>query len=164
MLARGLLLGVVWWALVEGDAAVLGYGLVLVPLAVATSVALVPPAPSRGAPLRRGRAAVGLLGWFLWQSLLGGADVGRRAVRRPVDLDPGLEVYPWRTADPTARVLVAGLNGLMPGTLSVDLEETCLRLHVLDRAVDTRAQLAELERRVAAVLGVPLEDAGPQAT
>lgn len=150
---RAVVLTAVWWAVIEGDASVAVYGLAVVPLAVATSLALTPPGPARSSWPRRTVAAVGLIVWFLWQSVRGGIDVARRAVARPVALDPVERRYRWRCPSPRVRVVVAGLNGLMPGTLTTAQDDEALTLHVLHHELDTEPQLAELERRVAAVLG-----------
>jgi multicomponent Na+:H+ antiporter subunit E len=153
---RTVLLTLVWVAVIEVETSVAVYGLGVVPLAVATSLLLTPPAPARGSWPRRAVAAVGLLGWFLWQSVRGGADVARRAVAGPVRLDPVERRYRWRCGSSRVRVAVAGLNGLMPGTLTVAQDEEALTLHVLHHELDTDPQLAQLERRVAAVLGEPV--------
>lgn len=157
-LVRGLGLTAVWWAMVEGDVSVLSYGLVLVPLALATSLYLAPPHPvdetlGRTGPVRRAAATLRLAGWFLGKSVLGGLDVARRALTRVPDLDEGVVPYAWHTEDPLVRVVVAGLTSLMPGTLTVEAAEDVLHLHVLDRSADVETQLLELEQRVCACLG-----------
>lgn len=144
---------VMWWALSEGDPGMWTYGAVIAPLATLASFFLVRPAPPRIGPVRRTVAMVRLGGWFLWQSFLGGVDVARRAARRPVDVNPGLVEYRIGLASAAGRVAVADLVTLMPGTLAVDLEDNVLHVHVLDSAAATTNQLAELEARVARVVG-----------
>jgi multicomponent Na+:H+ antiporter subunit E len=144
---------VVWWALSEGEPGMWTYGAVIAPLATLASVFLVRPAQPRVGPIRRTVALVRLGRWFLWQSFLGGVDVARRAVRRPVDVNPGLVEYRIGLASAAGRVAVADLITLMPGTLAVDLDDDVLCVHVLDSAMATTQQLAELEARVARVVG-----------
>lgn len=143
---------VLWWALSEGDGATAPYGLVAVPLAVAVSVALLPPRRPAVPLHRRLPAVAGLAGWFLVRSVLGGVDVARRAVSRPVDLEPGLVEHRLSLPAGLARVLVADLTSLLPGTLSVELEGDLLVVHVLDEQQPVARQLVELERRVAAAV------------
>ena len=58
---RLLLFGLLWWLLTEGDTSRLRYAVVVVPLAVAASVATLPPRPPRPSRwARRIAAAVGL--------------------------------------------------------------------------------------------------------
>lgn len=156
-LLRLVVLGAVWWALVEGKTSTWVYAVVLVPVAVAVSLALSPPRPARGRVLRRTWWAVTLLGWFLWRSLLGGLDVARRALRPRVDVDPGLVEVEWHEDDAVVHVLVAAASSLTPGTLSVEVDGPVLRLHVLDLAQDPRPDVLELERRISAVRGVELD-------
>ncbi|EOM74314.1 cation transporter [Rhodococcus rhodnii] len=145
--------GAVWWALAEGDASMFSYGVVIVPVAVAISLWLVPPT-TPAVPLPRRVVALGALGgWFLWQSLLGGIDVARRSIRRPVGVDPHVIEYRIGLTSPAARVALADLNALMPGTLSVDLDGDVLHVHVLGHDIDARGQIARLEQRIARVTG-----------
>ena len=60
-----------------------------------------------------------------------------------------------RLADPSARVLLADALSLVPGTLSVELREDELELHVLDLAAPTEREVRELEAHIAAALGLP---------
>jgi len=151
-LARAALLAVAWWAVSEGDLSVAGYGAAVVPLVTAASLALVPAGGRPLRLLRRIPPALRLAGWFLWRTVLGGVDVALRAVRTPVDTDPVLLEHRLTLPRGAARVLCADLSTLMPGALSVDLRGDVLVLHVLDRRLPARAQVDELERRIAAVL------------
>lgn len=111
---------------------------------------LLPPArPWRIAPV----AAMSFALFFVWQSVRGALDVAARA------LDPRLPLAPgWRTITLTlrpgpGRVLVANTISLLPGTLSVALSGRSLTVHTLDVEADTEAEIAAIEKRVAAVFG-----------
>lgn len=157
LLARTATLTAVWWAIVEGDTSVLRYGLVLVPAAVALSLALSPPGSPRPSRGPRAIATLRLAGWFLWFSLLGGVDVARRAVSTPLDLDPDVIEHAWRTSDRRVRILVAAFTSLMPGSLSIHQHEDVLELHVLDDPEGSAARIDRLEQRVCAALGATLD-------
>ena len=150
-----------WWAISEGDLTMLAYAVVVVPVAVATSMVLVPRPTGHGAApgwLRRGWALVLLTGWFLRRSVAGGVDVARRALGVRVDLDPGYVHCPMRLPPGAGRIAVADLMNLMPGSLSVILTDEGLTLHVLDTSLPIPATVADLEERVAQVGGLPLSD------
>jgi multicomponent Na+:H+ antiporter subunit E len=80
-------------------------------------------------------------------------DVALRAVRRNPNLRPGLVEHRLGLPPGLARVVLADLVNLMPGTLTVDLDEDRLTIHVLDTAMPVREQILELEGRIAAVTG-----------
>lgn len=155
---RLLLFGLLWWLLTEGDTSTLRYAVVVVPLAVAASVATLParpPRPSRWA--RRIAAAVGLFGWFLQRSFVGGWDVARRAISRPVDVDPVFVEHRFGLPPGPGRVVVVDLMNLMPGSLSARVDGDVLWLHVLHPDLPVLDQVRELERRLARVLDTPIE-------
>ena len=52
-----------------------------------------------------------------------------------------------------ARILLVNALGLMPGTLGVDLDDTTLRLHVLDDSQPVVAETRALEASVAGLFG-----------
>lgn len=149
-----------WWALAEGDSSMYGYGIVVVPLATAVSWWILPPKPSAattgfGARLS---AILRLAGWFAGRSLLGGIDVARRAISDKSAIDPIYESYTLQLDSDGAQVLITQLMNLMPGSLSVELENGTVLLHSLHPELPVIDQMAELERRVAAALGTPLGD------
>ncbi|WP_179950936.1 Na+/H+ antiporter subunit E [Xylanimonas oleitrophica] len=161
VLLRLLGLGAAWWAVVEGDPTVVGYGLVTVPVAVALSYA-VTGRPRPGTPLTPGRflAAAGLAGWVLWRSVVGGVDVARRALTLPgPDVDPYWRSHTTTLPTPGARAALAFVLNLMPGTVSARLHGDSMDVHVISPDLDVDATIAELERRIALV--VPPSPAPP---
>ena len=154
VLLRTLCAVLVWWALVEGDASTYVYGLAAVPATVATSYAMTGRA-SGGSRVTLGRvaAAIGLVGWVLRRSVSGGADVARRALWLPrPDVDPRWESYTTHLASPRARVLLAFVVNLMPGSLSARLDGDRFDVHVISPELDVAASIAELERRIERIL------------
>lgn len=161
LLVRLCCVAVLWLAATELAPSALGYGLVAVPLVVAVTYVLVPRRPRGeddsprppGVIARRGRGIlilIGLAGWVLWRSVVGGVDVARRAVRLPrADIDPRWSVYETRLRSRGARVALALVMNLMPGSLSARLDGTRLDVHVIDPALDVHGSIAELEGRLA---------------
>lgn len=170
---RGVVLGLLWWALSGGGADYAIYGVVSVALATALSLVLLPPS-SRSSPRkwpRRLRSSIVLFGWFLGQSVLGGVDVARRVLSRPVDVDPRVVVAPFALEPGHARQLALVMMNLMPGSMvqqvvtadgeSADntaegpvLPPSAVQLHTLSPQLNPADQWARLQRRVGAAFGV----------
>lgn len=181
LLVRLCAVALLWLAATELAASALGYGLVAVPVVVAATYAIVPrrgagvdaepdaggaggdpdgrgvdaDPEGRGVVARRARGILillGLAGWVLWRSVVGGVDVARRAVRLPrPDVDPRWSVYETRLRSRASRVALALVMNLMPGSLSARLEGNRLDVHVIDPALDVHGAIAELERRLSRV-------------
>lgn len=149
---RGALFAVLWWILVQGRADSWAVGLVSVALAVAASLALLPP---RGKP-PSWRGLAGYLAFFLAQSVRGGVQVAGMALRPRLDLRPGVLEITLRLPDGAGRVVLANTLNLLPGTLSVGLEGARLRLHVLDTRRPVAAEVRVAERHVARMFGLRL--------
>lgn len=134
-----------WWILAEGrmDGWLLG-GIATLAATLA-SLRLAPSARRRprAVPLLR------FLGFFVWNSLLGGVHVALAALRPRPDLAPALLEYELGLPPGAARVLMLNTLGLMPGTLGVQLAGTRLRLHVLDSRLPVAAEARVLEGHIA---------------
>ncbi|MEW6037135.1 MAG: Na+/H+ antiporter subunit E [Pseudomonadota bacterium] len=150
-LGRAVLFALFWWALTEGDGA-WWFGLPMIAIAVAASLALMPV----GARLWRPAGLVHFLGFFLWHSLEGGIDVARRALHPRLPLAPVFVTYPLRLSEAGACVFLANTISLLPGTLSAELEGRLLRVHVLDRSLPVMRMLEAVEERVAGLFGASL--------
>jgi multicomponent Na+:H+ antiporter subunit E len=108
--------------------------------------------------LSRGRISISggvrFMGFFLKASLISGFDVVRRAIHPGLLLHPDLIDYRLSLSTEAARIFMADAVSLLPGTLSADLAETNLTVHVLDRNMPIHTELRALETRVAAMLDV----------
>ncbi len=95
--------------------------------------------------------------FFLRESLLGGLDVARRALRLKVDVAPCFFIYPLGLPAGQPRTLMVCLVSLLPGTLSADLDtgRGLLLVHAL--APEAAATVPALELRVAALFGLELQ-------
>jgi len=168
LLVRAAVLAVTWWVLADGSFYNWPFGLGFVVAATAATWWLFPPARRRSgaaagtaerrgplALVRRSWAAIRLAGWFLARSLIGGIDVARRAVTRVPDTAPHYVEHRFRLPPGGARVVVAYLNNLMPGSLSVHIGDV-LVIHSISEELPTLEQVVELEDRVAAAAGIEL--------
>lgn len=144
-LKRTGLYGLVWFLLTGADGASWVVGAPVILVAAAVSLALRGPASE--SPGLAGIFTFGL--FFLRQSLVSGIDVMRRAFSPGLQLNPGLVVYDSFLPPGPARVLFANTISLLPGTLSVDLDDQTVLVHALDVELPVWASLQNLEGRIA---------------
>jgi multicomponent Na+:H+ antiporter subunit E len=106
------------------------------------SLALLPPG--------RGRVRLGLLlallPRFLWQSLIAGFDVARRAFALRPDRRPGFVEYPTQLPPGSARSAFELIASLMPGSVASDDGPRHIEFHCLDTRQPVVGQLAVEER------------------
>lgn len=151
------MLAVVWLVLSEGIA---GSWLIGLPLIILVVLFLV------GAEEEERTFPVSLTGllvfipFFLRQSVMSGFDVALRALRPDMGLQPVLQNYRLSIPDGAPRRLFVNCITLMPGTLSVLVQEDSVLIHVLDERQPSTAALRHLETRVDAVFGAAKEVGG----
>ncbi|MEA2079698.1 MAG: Na+/H+ antiporter subunit E [Pseudomonadota bacterium] len=124
---RAVLFALLWWTVTEGAMNSWLAGAPVVVFAVLASGALLPRV-SWSLP-----GIVRFVPFFLWRSLYGGVDVARRALHPRLPISPGLFDHRWRLPPGLPRVFMANTVSLLPGTLSAELDEGHLRVHVLDQ-------------------------------
>lgn len=144
-------LALTWWVMVEGRPGSWGVGVPVMLAAAVVAALVVPPFRRWPSPL----ALLGFLGFFAVQSLRGGWDVARRALSPAMPLAPGFAEVRTSLPEGAARVLLADVISLLPGTLSVDLRGDLIEIHGLDLGPGLEAEVRDLERRVAALAGTP---------
>jgi len=112
--------------------------------AVWTSLRLLPPGTSHVRPSALSR----LVFHFLWQSVVAGVDVARRA------LHPSFVVYPVGLPPGPARNMFTTLMSLLPGTVPTgSAENGGILIHCLDVEQPVAGQLAVEEALFARVIG-----------
>lgn len=146
------LFALLWWALTEGAVAWV-FGAVVVAVATVAAFLLAP----NDAPRLSLAAVPRFLGFFVYESVRGGLDVARRALHPRLPLAPGLLEYRLRLPPGPARIFLVNVVSLLPGTLSADLGETDLTVHVLDHRRPVLIELQTLERHIAALFGMELD-------
>jgi multicomponent Na+:H+ antiporter subunit E len=152
LLARLLLLTLLWWLLNNGDTASWVLGVPTILLATLVSAMVLPRTRWRIKPLPFLRFTA----YFLVKSFLSSIDVASRVLRPQMPLKPALITYPIRLRGQLPPVIMANATSLLPGTLSVELKEGELHVHVLDERDPVLAELSRLEEYVAAVYGLDL--------
>lgn len=118
--------------------------------AAATWVSLMLLPPTRGR-VRLGRLLM-LLPRFLWQSLVAGFDVARRAFALRLDLQPGFVDHHTELPPGSARSAFELIASLMPGSVSSGDGPRRIEFHCLDTRQPVAEQLAAEERAYAPAL------------
>ena len=143
------MLMVVWLLLTGGGG--LPYGLAAALLAAAISAWVAPGTVFTPRPL----ALIRFVMLFLYNSVVGGADVGWRAMHPAMPMQPRWFDYPLRLQHPASRTLFLLTINLTPGTLAANLGGDTVRVHAI--TADTETELARVEAAIGALF---VESAG----
>lgn len=146
--ARALALLGLWIVLIGAKPADLAIGLVTIAAATWTSLHLLAPSGTR---VRLG-PLLALALRFLWQSVVAGCDVARRALHPQMPLHPGFVAYPVRLQPGPARNAFIALTSLLPGTVPTGDQDGALLYHCLDTERPVVAELAAEEAAFSRVL------------
>ena len=147
--ARFLGLAALWIVLIRSvQPADLVVGALTAAVATWASLRLLPPEAGRVGFV----ALAARLPRFLWQSVLAGIDVARRAFAPTMPLRTGFVTY--RTGFPRgpARNAFATITSLLPGTVPCGDDDSGIEYHCLDTAQPVAEQLAAEEREYAKAL------------
>jgi multicomponent Na+:H+ antiporter subunit E len=152
LVRRVLGLTLLWWSLTGGQ---LGAWWFLGPVILAA--AALPrwlPQPESAWRMKLG-GLLGFVPFFLHHSIKGGWDVARRALLPGPRLEPGLYHHHVRLPSETARIFLAHVVSLLPGTLSADLDGSRLSVHALaGTEAEVARDLVDLEQRVERLFGL----------
>ena len=138
------------WIVIDQSAkpANLAFGVLATIAATWASLKLLPPAGGR---VHLG-ALLMLLPRFLWQSLVAGIDVARRAFSPRLPLQPGFVDYSPGLPRGSARNAFEAISSLLPGSVPTGETETVIEYHALDTAQPVVEQLATEEQAYAKAL------------
>ncbi|MAL98750.1 Na+/H+ antiporter subunit E [Hydrocarboniclastica marina] len=148
---RALLAGAAWWIISEGQLAAVVVGLIAVAIAVCFSLYLAPPRSRQINPWK----LVLFIGYFLARSLLAGFDVGRRILHPALPITPTFVRVPLALPADRSRWLLVQALSLVPGTLSVAIEEDELVLHCLNRDDAIDEHVRAMEARIGPIFWLP---------
>ena len=112
------------------------------------SLRLLPP--SSGG-LRFGRLLMHLP-HFVWESVLAGVDVARRALHPSMPLQPGFVTCPLSFPPGFARNTFATITSLLPGSVAAGEVEGVIVYHCLDTSAPVMEQIWKEERLLARAL------------
>jgi len=126
----------------------LAFGLLATIAATSVSLRLLPRAAGR---VRFG-ALFAFVPHFLWQSVIAGLDVARRAMSPGLPLQPGFMLCRVGFPLGVARNEFAAITSLLPGTVPAGEEENAILYHCLDITQPVAEQVAAEERRLVGAL------------
>lgn len=157
VLSRGALFLGLWLVLMPSlKPADLAVGLIATVAATWTSVRLMPPEVGRVRLL----ALLAFVPHFLWQSVLAGVDVARRALSPRMPLKAGFVVCPLSLPPGLARNDFVSIMSLMPGSVPVDESTDAVVFHCLDTDQPVAQQMAKEEQLLSGALVVVMEPGG----
>jgi multicomponent Na+:H+ antiporter subunit E len=96
--------------------------------------------------------------FFVLQSLEGGFDVARRALHPRMPLEPVMVSYSVRLPEGPASVFLGAVISLLPGTLTAEMKDGFLFVHVLDAGLPAAQKLQILEQRVGGLFGIEVRN------
>jgi multicomponent Na+:H+ antiporter subunit E len=144
LLARGLGYFALWVVLMGWAPDQLLFGAATAAVAAWISLKLLPAGTLR---IRLG-PLLALVPRFLWQSVVAGVDVARRAFDPRLPLAPGFVVYRPRVAPGMARTAFTSYSSLLPGTVPCGEVDGGVVYHCLDIGRPIVEQLGAEEARL----------------
>lgn len=151
-LLRVVLLFAIWWTLAGGRPDSVVFGLIVVAIASAISLRVLPPGSQRISF----SGSVRLFAYFLAKSVYAGVQVAWMSLKPHLDLRPAMVSVTLRLPEEAQRSFLAGMLSLMPGTLSAGLDGNRLILHVLDHRLPVEPEVRSAEDQVARMFSVRL--------
>jgi multicomponent Na+:H+ antiporter subunit E len=147
-LIRASLFFALWIALMGIGPADLIVGLFTAIAATWVSLRLLPPASQY---IKLSQLCL-FLPHFLWQSVLSGWDVARRALDPKLPLRTGIIQYPISYAPGFLRNTFASITSLLPGSVPCGENADALEYHTLDTKQPVAQQLMAEQQALATVL------------
>jgi multicomponent Na+:H+ antiporter subunit E len=144
LLVRGLGFLALWIVLMGWAPEQLVFGVATAAVAAWTSARLMPA----GTLAIRPWALLALVPRFLWQSVVAGVDVARRAFDPRLPLAPGYVVYHPRVPPGLARIMFTSYTSLLPGTVPCGDDQGGVIYHCLDIGQPVVEQLRAEEARL----------------
>ncbi|QOY53184.1 Na+/H+ antiporter subunit E [Candidatus Sulfurimonas baltica] len=145
---RGFLFLLIWWVLTDGNISSLWLGVPSVVFAVFLSVILLPPISLSW------KACVIFVPFFFMHSMRGAIDVAWRVFHSHLPIQPDLIEYSLTLPPGLSRVVMINIVSLLPGTLSAELNQNIIKVHVLDVQNDFKSELKAIEHHVAKMFGL----------
>ena len=146
-----LVLSVMWGALTGWRAEALIFGLPAIMLGAMVSF-LMPPTSGFRLSLR---GAMSFALWFAVQSVRGAVDVALRAFSPDMGLRPCFRSYPLSLPMGAPRITFVNIITLLPGTLSAEINNDVVIVHMLDARIELEPALIGLETRIRALFALP---------
>lgn len=136
---------IIWIVITNGDVSSLWIGLPATVLAVVTSIKLIPPLKWKF------NAFLKFIPLFFKHSLIGGFDVMWRVFHPTLPINPDLVRYRLRIEEGFAQDIMVDAISLLPGTLSVEVEDNVLIIHALNVENDIQREVSLIESHLSEI-------------
>jgi multicomponent Na+:H+ antiporter subunit E len=133
-----------WWLMADGQ---LSSWIIGIPAVILASWTFLRLNPKSGHSF----SLIGLLRFipfFLIESLRGGIDVATRTLHPRMRIKPGFYRYHLTLEGHLQRVFFVNCVNLLPGTLTADIHEDWIEIHLLSEDIDPEAGLSRLQDAV----------------
>jgi multicomponent Na+:H+ antiporter subunit E len=153
-----LFFGGLWWLLTKGEVSSWVIGIIVVPFSTWLSTILFNDTgigkncPAHSVKKFQSIRVLRLfhfIPFFIQQSILGGWQIAKLAIRPSMPINPGFFQYNIRLQGSSARLFFMHLVSLLPGTVSAKLEKDELLIHVLEISPQNRNDINLCEQQVA---------------
>jgi len=151
IVTRTLVFFLIWWALTNGAIASLWIGVPAIIVAVIVSIRLLPATNFCWYQF------LFFIPFFLKHSLQGGIDVAWRAFHPRMPISPDFIEYKMQLPQGLPQMFLAITVNLLPGTLSVTIEDNVLKTHVLDNQSAYLSEITAVEHWVMRIFAIPLK-------
>ena len=143
-----------WWLMTDGQPSSWIIGIPAILFAAWAFMRLNPQAGhylSLGGLLR-------FIPFFFIESLRGGIDVAARTLHPRLRIKPGFYRYRLKLEDRLQRLFFVNCVNLLPGTLTADIHEDCIEIHLLSEDIDPEPGLSRLQEAVSRLFLVRRKD------
>ena len=137
-----------WLLLTEWQISSLFVGAIFIIGASLLSFYLAPTQRPTTQPLKNSAKALSFLFYFAVQSLRGGWDIAKLALKPKLEISPGFFIYRTSLSNESQLFTFMQVLSLLPGTVSAGREGRELSIHVLDLASFNRSDIEDCQRRV----------------
>lgn len=151
---RSFLFLIIWMVLTNGDVSSLWIGLPATVLAVVTSIKLIPPLKWNF------NAFLKFIPFFFKYSLMGGFDVMWRVFHPTLPINPDLVRYRLSIPEGFAQDIMLDAISLLPGTLSVEVEDNELIIHALNVENDIQREVSFIESHLSEIFYLNIGNKG----
>ena len=151
---RSILFLIIWMVLTNGNMLSLWIGLPSTVVAAVTSMALIPPLKWNF------NAFLKFIPFFFKHSLMGGFDVMWRVFHPTLPINPDLVRYRLSIPEGFAQDIMVDAISLLPGTLSVEVEDNVLSIHVLNVENDIQREVSLIESHLSEIFCLNIENKG----
>ena len=139
---RMLLFLMLWIVLTKGDISSFWIGFPAVLFTSIISLMLIPPV------FWNFTALLKFIPFYFMRSVVGGFDVMLRVFHPALPINPGLVEYKLRIQKGVQQDMIVNVVNLLPGTLSIELENNLLCIHVLDIGKNSKKEVSLIENHI----------------